>query len=402
LSTASQLNGARVAFVITRMIIGGAQETVLETARRLKARGVDCELITGPETGPEGTLFDEVRQASIPLHIAKDLVREVDPAKDLRAVIWLWRLCRNRGYSIVHTNSSKAGVVGRLAARLAGVPVVVHSVHGYAFNEYQSPIERSIYLFLEQLGGRLAHHLIAVSRPILQRSIRYRIAPRDKVSLVYSGIDVSAYRSRDYPSTVRSELGLPAGATVIGCVARLVDGKGHHDLLHAFARVHERRSDTCLVLVGDGRLRAELEALTSSLDISSAVHFLGLRRDVPRLLRAFDVFVLASLWEGMGRVLLEAMASDNAVIATRVGGIVDLIQDGMNGLLAEPNDPDSLAVAMLRLIDYPDLREELARRGTAFVGEEFSIDRTADAILGLYKTLLKSKRAHAAVGSAHA
>jgi len=376
------------------MILGGAQATVLEMAERLQRKGLECEIITGPETGPEGHLFDEIRQANIQLHISKSLVRNVHPVKDMLAVFELWWLFKRGGYEIVHTNSSKAGVVGRVAARLAGIPVVVHSVHGYAFNQYQSRFERSVYLCLEQLCGALSHHLLVVSRPLLRRTIRHRIGRPSRVSLVYSGIEIGKYRAQASREQVRALLGVPDSAIVIASVARLVDGKGHHDLLQAFALLHRHRPEVRLVLVGDGPLRRNLEEYSDSLGIRDAVHFLGLRRDVPQLMSAFDIFVLASLWEGMGRVLLEAMAARNAVVATGVGGIVDLIQDGVNGLMTRAQDPQSLFEALLKLVDDPHLRERLGARGSEFVGAEYSIDTTAEAVLALYGKLLQ-ERGHA-------
>jgi glycosyltransferase involved in cell wall biosynthesis len=374
--------------VITRLIVGGAQENTVATVGFLHRRGIRCELLTGCETGPEGDIFDEAHATGALVRTMPELVREVQPLKDIRALFGLVRLMRRGRYTIVHTHSSKGGIIGRLAARLAGVPIVIHTVHGYAFNQYHSAFERQVYRWLEWLCGRLTDHIIVISRPLLERTLRNRIASSPRLSVIHSGIDVQQYAGERDHRAARQIVGAPANARVLGCVARLVEGKGHDDLLRAFALVHAQRPDTHLVLVGDGPLRSELEQQARDSGIAGAVTFLGLRRDVPQLLPAFDVFILMSLWEGMGRVLLEAMASGCPVVATRVDGIIDLVEDGANGILVEPRDAEGAAAALVRLLDDPALHARLVESGRRFVGEQYSAERMCADILALYERLL--------------
>jgi glycosyltransferase involved in cell wall biosynthesis len=382
------MSRVRVLQVITRLIIGGAQETVMLVADMLDPARFDASVISGPQTGPEGSLIEDVRARGIPLTIEPALVREINPAKDLLALVCLIRFIRRGRYDIVHTNSSKAGILGRWAAWLAGVPVVVHTVHGWAHNERQHPLLRRFYIFLEQVTQLITRKLIVVSPRNTEKGLADGIATPAKYVMVRSGIELDRFRQPVRPrEDVRTELSIPLDAPVVGTVTRLSPQKAPLDFVKAVARVAEKRPNIHFVIVGDGPLRAEVEARVAASGLADRVHLTGLRRDVPDLLHSFDVFALTSLWEGLPRVLPQAMAAGLPIVATAVDGNAEAVEDGISGILTPPGDPQSLADALLRLLDDPALAAEMGAAGRKRA-DEFGARKMVDDIAALYETLL--------------
>jgi glycosyltransferase involved in cell wall biosynthesis len=356
----------RVLQVITRLIVGGAQETVMLVAAMLDPARFEASVLSGPQTGPEGSLQDQVRQRGVPLTIEPALVREINPAKDALALVRLARFMRRGRYDVVHTNSSKAGILGRWAAWLAGVPVIVHTVHGWAHHERQHPLTRRFYILLERATQRITDRLVVVSPRNIEKGLADGIASPEKYVTVRSGIELDRFRQPGRPrQAVRAELGIPVDAAVVGTVTRLSPQKAPLDFVKAAARVAEQRPDVHFVVV----------------------HLTGLRRDVPDLLHSFDLFALTSLWEGLPRVLPQAMAAGLAIVATAVDGNAEAVESGANGLLTPPGDPDALAAALLRLLDDPALAARMGAAGQARA-EEFSARKMVDDIAALYEALL--------------
>jgi glycosyltransferase involved in cell wall biosynthesis len=377
----------RVLHVITRMIVGGAQETPMLSCALIDRVRFPSELLTGPETGSEGSLHEECRERGVTVHLEPSLVRAVRPHRDLVALWRLWRFFRRHRPDVVHTHSSKAGILGRLAARAAGVPHIVHTVHGWGFTPGQPPHVHGLYVALERLCARCCDTLVVVARVDREDGLRHRIGRPDQYRLVRSGIEVATYR--DAPVTragVRARLGLPDQAFVVGCVGRLSPQKAPLDLLTAFARMARARPEAHLVLVGDGPLRAEVEAAIAREELAGRVHLLGLRREVPELLRAFDVFALASHWEGLPRVFPQAMAAGLPIVATRVDGAVDAIEEAVTGFLVEVGDTESMAERLVRLAADPAGARAMGAAGLARV-EEFSAERMVRRLEDLYQAL---------------
>ncbi len=381
----------RVLHVITRLIIGGAQENTMLTAALLDPTRYTVEVISGPQTGPEGSLIPEVRARGIQLTILPSLVREIRPLKDLAAFAGLARLIRRRRYDIVHTHSSKAGILGRWAARLAGIPIIVHTVHGWAHHDRQRPLVRRIYVLLERITQRVTDRLVAVSPRNIEKGLADAIAAPEKYVTIRSGIELDRFRVPARPrEAVRAELGIPQGAVVVGTVTRLSPQKAPLDFVAAAAQVAAQRRDAHFVIVGDGPLRAEVEAQVSALGLARRVRLTGLRRDVPDLLHSFDIFALTSLWEGLPRVLPQAMAAGLPIVATAVDGNAEAVTDGENGFLTPAGDPPAMAAALLRLLESPALREDMGRVGQTMV-EEFGAVKMVQDIAALYEALLAER-----------
>ena len=362
------------------------------TAALLAPARYAVDVVSGPQTGPEGSLIPEVRARGIRLTILPSLVREVNPARDVAALVALTRLIRRGRYDVVHTHSSKAGILGRWAAYRAGAPVIVHTVHGWGHHDRQRPLVRWFYVLLERATQRITDRLIVVSPRNTQKGLADGIATPDKYVTIRSGIELERFRQPSRPrADVRAELGIPPGAAVVGTVTRLSPQKAPLDFVATAAQVAARRQGVHFVIVGDGPLRAEVEAQVAALGLTGRVHLTGLRRDVPDLMHSFDLFTLSSLWEGLPRVLPQAMAAGLPIVATAVDGNAEAVADGVNGLLTPPGDPTAMAVALVRLLEESALSRRMGEAGRARAGE-FDVHKMVSSIADLYGMLLEKGR----------
>jgi glycosyltransferase involved in cell wall biosynthesis len=343
------------------MIVGGAQETVLLAAALADRDHFEPVIVCGPQTGSEGSLHDEVRRRGVELVIIPELVREVNPLVDARVVPALTRLFREGRFDVVHTNSSKAGIVGRFAARRAGVPMVLHTVHGWPFHDQQRPAVSAVWRSLERHTAPLARQLVVVAETDRAKGLAAGIGRPEQYTTIRSGLELGDYAADAMvKAEVRRELGLPADCVLIGAINRLSLQKDPLTLLRGVAPLLREQAAARLLLVGDGPLRGDVEREVAALGIASSVVLTGLRRDVPRLLAAMDVFVLSSQWEGLPRTLLQAVATEVAVVATDADGVRDVVVDGQTGLLVPRAEPRRLHAALASLMVDPGRRASLA------------------------------------------
>ena len=384
----------RVLHVITRMIVGGAQENTMLSCALIDAERFESTLLTGPETGVEGELHSESRARGVRVIVEPNLVRRLSPWNDLLATVRLWRAIRRGRYDIVHTHSSKAGIVGRIAAWLAGVPVIVHTAHGWGFNRHQPWHVYWFYVWLERICARFSAAIVVVGSPNRDAGLALGIGRREQYRLIRSGIEIPAFRDVSIErEQARGRLGLPCESFVIGSVGRLGEQKAPLDLLAAFVPVAKQRPEARLVYVGDGPQRRELEAAVLEHGLVDRVHFAGLRRDVPELLRAFDVFALASRWEGLPRVFPQAMAAGLPIVATKVDGAPDAITPGENGWLVEVGDIAAMTDRLRALAADPEAARRMGAAGRARV-EEFSAQRMVQDLSELYAHLASNGKVH--------
>jgi glycosyltransferase involved in cell wall biosynthesis len=389
----------RVLQAITRLIVGGAQETAMYTAALLDPQRFQVELLCGPETGSEGSLVTEVHERRIPLTVVPNLVRSIHPGRDLLA---LWNLCRflKRGrFSIVHTNSSKAGIIGRLAAGWAGVPVIVHTVHGWSFHDHMPRPSRLLFIALERLTARFSTALVVVSARDIDKGLRAGIGEPTRYHLIRSAIPLDAFDpARVDAASVRRDLGLPDDAPVLGNVGRFSSQKNPLDWVRVAARVARAMPECRFLLVGDGPLRPDVERALAEAGIAERTVLTGLRRDVPRMMAAMDVFLLTSLWEGLPRVIPQAMAMRTPVVANRADGTVEAIAHGETGFLCAPGDLDGLTAHCLELLRDPARRRAMGTRGREWATSEFDVRSMVSQIADLYEGLLEQQGAAAGSG----
>ncbi|MDQ3898798.1 MAG: glycosyltransferase family 4 protein, partial [Actinomycetota bacterium] len=318
--------------------------------------------------------------------------RAARPGRDLRAVAELVRLFRRERPDIVHTHSSKAGFVGRLAARIAGVPVVVHTVHGWSFHAGMPRVARGVAVALERVAARWTWPLVVVAEADAEIGMAAGIGETSQYALVRSGVDVDRLRRPEGGRAgARLALGIPEGAPLVGTVTRLCRQKDPETLLRAARLLAELRPDARLVVVGDGPMRAEVERRVDELSLREHVLLLGRRSDVDRLLPGFDAFVLSSRWEGLPRVVVEAMAAGVPVVSTDVGGIAEAVENQVSGLLVPAGDAVALGNALVRVLGEPGLGARLRAAAWARV-DEFDARRMVDGLEDLYSGLLTGVR----------
>jgi len=380
-----ELPRTKVLHVITRFIGGSGGNTLLSAA------GMDQDRYeTWVASMPGGPLWAQAEEAGVRTVRVRHMRERIDPWQDLLACLELVRLMRRERFAVVHTHCSKAGLIARVAARLSGTPVVVHTFHLFAAHDGLSRSRRMAYLLLDRLVRGLAHRYVAVAPRVAQEAVENRLAPPGSVVVVPSAValdDIPQQADR----SVRAELGVAEDAPLVGTVGRIVAQKCPLDFVRMCALVQQVRPDARFVMVGDATLETaglEAETRAEAERLGVPVIFTGFRDDAPRVAAAFDVYVVPSLYEGLGRAVTEAMASARPVVATAVNGVPDLVTPGATGLLAEPRDPQSLADAVLWMLDHPAEAAEMGRCGSERVRSHFSTDVMCGALDELYTGLL--------------
>lgn len=381
----------RICHLITRLILGGAQRIALAEAAYLRGRGWDVELWCGPETGAEGSLHAEARRRGVAPRVIPSLVRLVDPVRDLRAYFSLAREFRRSRFTLVHTHSSKAGILGRLAACAAGVPLRVHSVHGWGITPDTGAVTRHIFLRLERLAAARSHLLCPVSLAVRDAGLAWGIGSPAQYRVIHGGIEIPPPPSDTDRRRARAELDLPLGALVLGTIGRLDDAKDPTGLLTATLPLLRERTDAFLVFVGDGKLREPLEREIAAAGCASRVRLAGRRPAAARLAAAFDIFVLASRWEGFPLVVIEAMAAGCPVVAYDVAGVREALVDGETGHLVPAGDGRIWHERLATLAASPPLRARMGAAGRRSATERFSQDRMLRDTETLYQQLLESR-----------
>lgn len=372
----------KVLHLITELVVGGAQDNTLLSVEKLDRARYEVHTAGAPGGGWVG----RAEEVSDRLHFIPHMRREVAPRDDVRALAEIYRLLRREQYHIVHTHSSKAGIIGRVAGRLARVPVVVHTVHGFPFNDQTFPRWlRQTYLWLERLGARLSNQLVMVSELNRQEALQKGIAPWDRMAVVYSGLDLRRFGSILHSRAARERLGLAAGARVVGTVGRISACNAPLVMVEAAQLLLARYDDLQVLLIGDGELRQEVETAVGN---EPRIHLLGFRFDIPQLLPALDVFMFPNLWGGLGRSVTEALAAGLPVVAFPVNGVPELVEDNVTGLHARVGDVRDLAEKTAFLLETPEVGTRLGQAGQQRVYEKFSASKMVADLDRLYETLL--------------
>lgn len=382
----------RVVRVIARMNIGGPALHASLLTDRLDPGRYESVLVAGTEEPGEGNYLALQGKSRDHLTVLPALGREIRPWRDLSVLFRLIRLIRRIRPEILHTHTAKAGVVGRLAAWFTGVPVVVHTFHGHVFQGYFSPLKTRVFVGLERwLAGR-TDRILTVSETVRTDLLNLEIGTPERVRVIPLGLDLEPYLGCECLSgQLRLELGLSPDDFLVGIVARLVPIKAHEVFLEAAARLSRQWPRTRFLVVGDGECRPRLQRLAKQLSLADRVLFLGWRRDLHRVYADLDVVALTSKNEGLPVSLIEAMAAARPVVATRVGGVPDLVENGVTGLLVPRDDPESMAGAMGSLLQNPGRRKTMGQKGRARVQPAFGAQRLLRDMDRLYVELLREK-----------
>jgi glycosyltransferase involved in cell wall biosynthesis len=385
----------RVVRLFSRLNIGGPSVHVILLTAGLREKGYDTRLIVGREAPSEGNLLEMARQMGIEVEQLGGLGREIRPLADLVTLWQLYRAIRQSRPAIVHTHTAKAGVLGRVAARLAGVPIVVHTYHGHVLRGYFGPLKTALFRRLEALLNRVTDVAITVSGALRDDLVAMGVAPREKIRVVPLGLDLARFTRPCPRGALRAACGVAADDPLIGVVGRLVPIKDIECFLLAAAHVTRARPQARFAVVGDGELRPALERKATDLGLASRVSFLGWRTDLEGIYADLDVVVNSSRNEGTPVALIEAMAAGRPVVATAVGGTSDLLGAGERGRLVPAGDPGALGAAIVDALDQKDDSARRARAAREYVLAHHSVDRLLRDIDELYRELLRPSAAPA-------
>ena len=378
--------------IIARLNIGGPALHCIILNSELVPRNYKSLLVTGVESPTEGNMYDLARRKAVKPIVIDALGREIFFKEDFRALIRLIKLINLEKPDIVHTHTAKAGTLGRIAAKLTGVPIIIHTFHGHVFHSYFGFFRTKFFLWLERLLAKFTDVIITVSEQQRDEIIKYKVAAPEKIIAIPLGLDLKPFiGSNADPNELRVEFSVPEQTKLVGIVARLVPVKNHVCFLEAARLVLKRYDDVRFMIIGDGELRGTLEQKARDLGMEDRVIFMGFQHNLQKIYAGLDIVALSSYNEGLPVALIEAMAAGKPVISSDVGGVVDLILDGNNGLLVPSNEPESLAEATLYLLEHPERRKMMGEAGREKVYPHFDKKRLVDDIDNLYENLLVAR-----------
>jgi len=378
----------KVLHIVTRLIVGGAQDLALCLASKLDRERFDITFASGMQDFNK----EMADKWDIKVELIPSLAREINPIKDLIGLLKIYSFIKKNKFDIVHTHTSKAGILGRLAAKLAGVPIIFHMPHGCIFHPvYYGPGMIFLLSRIENFVASFTDKIINCADNEKKDFLKHKISSEDKYITVRYGIIQDSFLKAYDRNLKRKELNIPQDTVLIGTIARLVPEKGHIFCLEAFKLAVEILPNAMLLIAGDGKLRSDIEAKIKELDLSDNVLMLGHRNDVPELLSCLDISIHTSRWEGTPLAIIEAMLMGKAIIATKVGGIPELINDSKTGIIVRSGDRGELAKAIIKLAKDKMLREELGSAARIYAQSEFTIDLMVKNITKLYDNFINTK-----------
>jgi glycosyltransferase involved in cell wall biosynthesis len=372
----------KVCYIITKLELGGSQKVALHVAENINKNVFDSFVVTGI-----GGVLDSDACKNSRLYQLKNFVREISPLRDLKAIFKIYLILRKEIPDIVHTHSSKAGVIGRIAAKLAGIKVVVHTIHGYGFNETQNWFVKRFYVFLEKFCALLSDKLIVVTKEDIKKGLHYKIAKEDKFVLIRAGIDTAFYNDFVPNPKFKERLGIDKNSRVVVTISPFKPQKNLKDFIKTAFLLRSRFKDVIFLMVGDGEQRKELEDLIESLNLKNKVFMLGWRADIAEILKASDIFVLTSLWEGLPCSIVEAMCCSKPVVANAVDGVKEIIVNGETGFLIEPNNYAKTAEKIMYLLNDETALKNMSAKACNSIGQEYNISRNLKQHEELYLKL---------------
>jgi len=384
----------KVAHIITRIITGGAEENTLYTVEGLDKNKYDIDLIVGEEFRED--IYNNFRNNDFCIIRLKGLKGKLNFLYDPIVLIKLINLFKKNHYDIVHTHLTKIGILGKIASRISGVPIIIHGLHGSAFQAFNSKLLNWALIFFERVTSKYTDAYISVSRILSEKYIKEGIGKRENHFTVYSGMNLDKfYYSREKINRRKklAELGINADCFIIGNVATLEPRKGHKFLIDAFKKVIEKHKNKPikLIIISDGYEKKNLVNYVDKLNLKEKVIFTGYREDIEELMAIMDVFVLTSLREGLPRVLVQAAAVGIPLIAFNVDGVPEIIKNNYNGFLVRPKDVEELADRIIRYINNSELISLHGQRGREFVKGKWSIKDMVNKIDSIYQELIKEK-----------
>ncbi|MCK4533010.1 glycosyltransferase family 4 protein [bacterium] len=381
----------KIAHIITKMELGGAQQNTLYTLKHLNREKFETILICG-----KGGMLAQETFLSLTNRVffIGELIRKINPFFDFMALIKIWYLLKKEKIDLVHTHSSKAGILGRWAAKLAGVPYIVHTFHGFGFNDYQKWPVRWLFIGIERITAFITTKLIVVSGENTKKAMANKIGEKNQYLVIHSGIKVKELSFNPIiKKEKRKEFGFNDEDFVVGMIACFKPQKDPLSFILLAHKVSACLPQVKFLLVGDGLLRPSIEKLIYKLNLQEKIQLPGWRRDIPQLIQSFDIMVLTSLWEGLPRVFPEAMVLGIPVVATEVDGAGEVIKDGINGFLVPPKDMEAMAKKVIYLFKNGAKRRQMGMQAKAMLPSAFDIDEMVKEIEMLYdNVVIKNKK----------
>lgn len=377
-----------IVHLITRLILGGAQENTILSCLGQAQLGHRVTLIHGPTTGPEGSLIEQLQGSSVTPIQEPTLIRAVQPWTDVRCYRQLRRILRELRPQVVHTHSSKAGIVGRYAACHERVPKVIHTIHGLPFHPYQSRFRNALYIHAERAAARKCQRIVCVADAMTRQALAAGVGHPAQFVTIYSGMDIAPYLHNSLTAEqARQQLGINHHGPLVGTVARLTELKGHDDLLDALGdwlRTHPRVN---LLWVGDGSFRPRLAQRIAALGLTQRIHITGLLSPdlIPTVMRALDLLVHPSYREGLARTLPQALLSRTPVVSYDVDGACEVCVDGVTGRLVKPADHDGLRDAVNWMLEHPVQAQTMAQHGREHCQSRFDAQTMVRELLRVYQ-----------------
>jgi len=374
-------------YVITKLELGGAQKQLLSLISHLDKSKYRIFLFTAHQ----GLLIQNVSLISdLTLYRSKYLEGQISPIKDIIALIEIFWFIKKNKIEIVHTHSSKAGILGRIAAKLAGKKFIIHTVHGWSFNDFQLFFMRNIFICLERLTAQFTKRLIVVSSYDKGKGLENGIGKESNYTIIRYGINKDEFLLKD--RSIKEELGIKDSDLVVGMISCLKPQKSPQDFVRLAFQINQILPQMKFILIGDGVLRYRVEKLVRRYNLQKNLILTGWRRDIPRILSAIDIFVLTSLWEGLPISVLEAMASAKPVVATHTGGIEEAIIEGKTGFLIPVRDVKKMSDRLITLLKDGNLRKELGQNARDFLDGSYHLENMVNANQDLYENLVKEER----------
>ena len=385
----------KVAHIIARMITGGADENTLFTIEGLNKDMYEVDLITGEEF--DKNILNKVKNNNFNTIQIKGLKWKLNFFYDPIVLLKLIKLLKKNRYDIIHTHTTKAGILGRIASHITGVPVIIHGLHGSTFQAFNSGLLNWLLFLFERHTGRFTDAYISVSNVLSEKYIEKGIGKKENYYTVHSGMRLDKFydvREKNNYRKKQRELGISPKHFIIGNVARLEMRKGHKFLLDAFKKIIEDRKGyhLKLLIIGEGQDRESLVSYVKKLDLEDKVIFTGYRKDIEELMALMDIFVLTSLREGLPRVLVQAAAVGIPSIAFNVDGVSEIIKDNYNGFLVKPRDVGQLTNRIIKYVDNKELIELHGKNGRNFVNGRWSIEDMVNKVDEIYQNLIEEKK----------
>ncbi|HTL52969.1 MAG TPA: glycosyltransferase family 4 protein [Planctomycetota bacterium] len=382
----------RVCHIITRMIVGGAQQnTLYSLIDQHNRKDIEVSLITGLSGTDEGTLLPECEKAGLRVLVVPSLVRNISPIKDYLAYKKITRLLKTLKPDIVHTHTSKAGIIGRLAAARANVRWIVHGNHGLPFNASNPAWKNWLFHSLEKRAARVTDRFICVCETMKQQALAAELGSEDQYDVVYSGMEIGEFiNAEEHRVAERGRLQIGPDAPVLITIGRLIKHKGQHNIIATLKEIAQAVPDVKLLLVGGGPDEAEFKALADTCGVADRCVWTGhvAPERIPKLLAAADLMVHCSVWEGLPRVAVQALLARRSVVAYQADGIGEMVQPEVSGILVQPGDNAALAAGCVKLLKDGALREQYAAAGQARCKKYYDWKLMGEQIYGIYRKMV--------------